>query len=209
MPDALPVYCNVRVTLLTTDGVVLDTRESHNVVTNIGRDWVAHLLGSSDYSQPDPAPHDKRKIAYMAVGCGGALQDGVGFAKNQNELVTVVALEDPVPMFMDGNNLPVYLKGVDYQQATSTYFPSNAKTVFVVDIAESEVSFVGNMAKTSNKVVGTDVPVSEAGLYLSGTNQNPINLHIPEADALFAYDIFTPIHVTPNTVLRIEWSIQC
>jgi len=213
--DELEPTINVAISAYK-DGKLIDQRLSHNVFTNTGRTWLSRLVGSSDYSQEPPAPHTHQKIAYIGFGCGGALQSNNDFATGQTELVTVTSLQDPVPVSIDGDQR-LYLKQVDDQANSSIYFPGDFRTRFIVDIAESELSFTGNTTRVSNKAVGTSVPISEAGLYLSSANPrftheadpaNPLEADPAGPNMLVAYNIFDPIHVTPNVILRVEWELR-
>tara|TARA_B100000886_G_C20362680_1_gene465923 strand:+ start:395 stop:1051 length:657 start_codon:yes stop_codon:yes gene_type:complete len=213
--DALEPSINVAISAYK-DGRLIDQRLSHNVFTNTGRTWLSRLVGSSDYAQEPPTPHTHDKIAYIGFGCGGALQTNADFAKGQTELVTVTALQDPVPISIDGDQR-LYLKQVDNQTSSSTYFPGDFRTRFIVNIAESEISFTGNKTRVSNRLVGTSVPITEAGLYLSSANPRFTHELDPasaiESDPagpnkLVAYNIFDPIHVTPNVILRVEWELR-
>ena len=198
------------------NGKLIDQRTTHNVFTNTGRTWLSRLVGSPDYSQNPPATHEVDKIAYIGFGCGGALQTDNKFATGQTELVTVKALQDPVPVSIDGGQR-LYLKRVDNQANSSIYFPGDFRTRFIVDIAESELSFAGNATRVSNVEVGTSVPITEAGLYLSSANPrftheanpaNPLEADPAEPNKLVAYNIFDPIHVTTNVILRVEWELR-
>ena len=198
------------------DGNLVDQRLSHNVVTNNGRSWLSRLVGASDYNTLVPTPHTNDKVKYIGLGCGGALQSDTDFATGQAELVTVTALQDPIPFSLD-NDVGVYLKQVDNQSFSSVYFPGNFRTRFVVDISESELSFAGNTTLVSQQNVGTAVPVTEAGLYLSSAtptykaavgNVPAIGVDPSQANHLVAYNIFDPVTVTPNVVVRIEWELR-
>lgn len=213
--DDLEPSVNVAISVYE-DGKLIDQRISHNVFTNTGRTWLSRIIGSSDYAQDPPTPHNTDKIAYIGFGCGGALQTNTDFATGQTELVTVNALQDPVPVSIDGDQR-LYLKQVDNQTNSSVYFPGDFRTRFIVDIAESELSFTGNITRVSNMAVGTSVPISEAGLYLSSANPrftheadpaNPLEADPAEPNRLVAYNIFDPIHVTPNVILRVEWEVR-
>lgn len=207
LTDQLPVESNVRITVRRDDRV-LDVRESHNVLTNTGRRWLAQLVGSSNYANPNNLPaHNTEKIMYMGLGCGGALQTDVRFSRFQSALVTVTALEDQVKFNQD-NGL-FYLKKVNNQVLGNTYFPgypNGSITKFVMELAESNLAFQGNTAYRSNTAVNTQVPISEAGLYLSGAQTQP---QVPSVDnRLVCYDVFSPIIVTPNVTLKIEWELR-
>jgi len=208
---------NVNVTIkVYEDGLLIDHRRSHNVVTNVGREWLARLVGSDNYDVEPPSPHVTAKAKYIGFGCGGVLQTSNDFARSQSELVTVTHLEDPIP-FEEEANVRTYLKQVDSQTNSVTYFPEPFRTRFILDIPESWISFAGNTTRASNVAVGTNVPISEAGLFLSTAKPTfSHNFDVPvaiEADPLapndmVAYNIFSPITITPNVVLRIEWELR-
>lgn len=184
-------------------------RDVHNIMTNTGRNWVVRRLGAVSYG-PE-VPHVTTLIKYVGFGCGGALQTNPAFPNTQTELATVVALQDPTP-FATVGTLSTYLKAVNVQNATSTYFPGMGRTVFICQVPEAELSFNG-AATRSGVPVGTSVPVSEAGLYLSdaGTQYDPgapAGQDPSTANQLVAYNIFEPVNVTPNVVLRLEWELR-
>jgi hypothetical protein len=174
------------------------------------------LVGSDDYETDPPSPHVRSKIGYIGFGCGGALQTDSLFSTGQSELVTVTSLQDPVPIqIVESERL--YLKKVDNQTNSSIYFPGDFRTRFIVDISETELSFAGNKTRVSNVDVGTSVPISEAGLYLTDAKATFTHEAIPaisgEADPaqpnnLVAYNVFDPIAVTPNVILRVEWELR-
>ena len=216
LTDEFNIHVNYAIgTFDRVTGEMLDVRRGHNVMTNTGRNWVVRRLGSSDYAQAIPTPHTTDVIAYMGFGCGGALQTNAAFAGTQAELVTVVGLEDAVP-FSRAGNVRTYLKQVDNQAINSVYFPGNYRTVFVLNVLETEISFAGNATRTSGVAVGTSVPISEAGLYLN--TALPTYNHagvVPAGQAdpaaanqLVCYNTFDPISVTPNVVVRAEWELR-
>ena len=215
LSDKLEPTINVAIGVYE-DGKLVDQRFGHNVFTNTGRNWLTRVVGSDDYAQEPPSPHNIDKIKYIGFGCGGALQPDDSFASGQTELITVTAIQDPIPVGLDAGQR-LYLKQVDNQSNTSIYFPGNFRTRFVIDIAEDELSFPGNVTRISNVIVGTSVPITEAGLYLSSANPRFTHEANPpftsEADPaapnyMVAYNVFDPIHVTPNVVLRVEWELR-
>ena len=196
------------------DGKLIDKRLSHNVVTNTGRAWLSQLVGSGDYSQDPPLPHNTDKIGYIGFGCGGALQTDQNFAIGQSEMVTVTHIQDPVPIADLAGGEKLYLKRVSDQAQSSVFFPGDFRTRFIVDLAEGELSYPGNATRISGHVVGTSVPITEAGLYLTsaGPSFND-GANTPGADpagpnGMVAYNVFDPIFVTPNVVLRVEWELR-
>jgi hypothetical protein len=211
LTDRLGPKFNVKINVYD-NGRLVDQRLSHNVVTNTGRTWLSRLVGASNYSSNPPLPHTTDKIGYIGLGCGGALQTDSAHPKSQTELVTVEALEDPVPYSLVGL-VSTYLKQVDNQLVSSSvYFPGTYRTRFVVDVAETEVSYSGSEARVSGTVVNTSVPVSEAGLYLSSAEPTwdggNSGADPAGANDLVCYNIFEPIIVTPNVILRLEWELR-
>jgi len=217
MRQDLKVNVNVRVLAYERqmDGsdVLVATRETHNIFTNTGRAWLARLLGAVAFDQPLPTPHDPEgtaRVAYMGFGCGGQFQTATGFSANkQQELASVVALEDPAPISVSGM-VATYLKRVEPQTNATVSFPDGGigRTTFVCTLephSPSYINFSGARSRTTQQDLESRAPISEAGLYLS--------LADPTGDPtapnyMICYDTFDPIVVTPNTVLRCEWEIR-
>ena len=186
-------------------GELVEVRASHNVWLNAGRSWMRGIVGAANYGLTPPTPHNTHKVAYVGLGCGGALQTGTAFSRSQPEVVTVTALEDPIAVSGAGDDR-VWLKQVLNQTAGTTFFPGDFRTEFIVDFVETEVSYAGNETYTSEETVATNVPVSEVGLYLSDAEAG---IDIPTgANSMVAYNIFSPIPVTPSTVLRVSWQLR-
>lgn len=209
--DKYNVRFNVKVGAYK-DNKLIDQRQSHNVMTNTGRNWLSRLVGASDYSTTPPLAHTTDKVAYVGLGCGGALQTDPLLPKSQTELVTVEALEDPIP-FSVASNVSTYLKKVNDQNANSSvYFPGSFRSRFIIDVAETEISYTGSTTSVSNVNVGTSVPISEAGLYLSSAQPTwdggSLGADPSGPNSLVCYNIFDPIFVTPNVVLRVEWELR-
>lgn len=205
------VHANVAIGMYDKDtGNLLEVRRSHNVATNTGKTWIAKLFGSSDYTQVPPTPHTTDKVAYIGLGVGGSLQSDNQYANNQSELVTVVALEDPTP-YSQVAGVKTYLKKIDNQVLNSVFFPGSYRTVFIVDVLEKEISYTLAESLVSTVVMGTSVPISEAGLYLNTattTWDGAAGVNPSLANQMVAYNTFDPLTVTPNVVLRVEWEFR-
>jgi hypothetical protein len=199
---------NVNVQLLRGNNCI-ERRTGHNVLTNNGRTWLRNLVGASSYGSVAPSTGyveggsyvlSSERARYVGVGVGGALSASPYF-RAQEETSDVTAIEDYVAVTSG-----VYLKQVLPQTAGNAAFPDSYTLRLVANFAESEISFAGNTSKSGN-VVGTSVPVSEAGLYISGAQHDENPDHADNTSRLVAYHIFSPITVTPNTVLRITWDL--
>ncbi len=199
---------NVRIIAYDTDtGLETERVEVHNVLTNIGRTWLRDLSGALAY--PATAAIEgvnartSERVRFMGFGVGGKLtSDATQFYGTQDELVTVTAIEDYVNI--DVTN---HLKEVYPQTAGSGYLPDDYTITFAVDIPETEISYVGNTSK-SGVVVGTNVPVTEAGLYISGATKTQNPDHADNIIRQVAYALFSPIYVNTNTSLRVEWDFR-
>lgn len=192
--------------------VLKHKRESHNVMTNTGRDWLVRRLGASAFNPS--VSHTPHTVQYMGLGCGGALQTDTRFLRTQLELASVLALEDPVPFSLVAGTNYRYLKEVERQTDNATYFPGTGRTLFMVDVLETEVSFSGSTSVGSHTPVDTLVPISEAGLYISSANDEydaigNIGVNPTLANGLICYNIFEPIPVTPNSMVRLQWELRC
>lgn len=181
--------------------VFAEQRETHNVMTTYGRAWLATRLGASAYTDP-PTPVQTSVIQYVGFGVGGYLQTNTAYRHQQYELASVQALEDATPVSKVGSDFH-YLKQLETQDLQSTVnFPGGGRSLFVCNLLETEISFVGAVSATSLQPVGTAVPISEAALYLSDATVGSYE-NVP-----VCYDTFDPIMVTPNAVIRIEWEIR-
>jgi hypothetical protein len=225
LEDTLPVQVNVRVWTEDKFGNVVDERTSHNVLTNIGRKWFRNLCGAAFYpASGSPTPvttglgdgqiSGADRIGYMGVGVGGALASSVpaGLLNTQTETVDVTALEDPVkvlPASITGTN-DLWLKQVEPQDSDN-YYVDDFTMRFICSFIETDISFAGQVADRGGPdiALNTSVPVSEAGLYLTSADPEASPLDSSNATAqLAAYNIFAPITVTPNFVLRVLWEFR-
>jgi hypothetical protein len=209
MREELLVESNVRISVLDLHGKLVDRRESHNVLTNNGAAWLARLASSANYLVATPAPNTTERVKYIGLGCGGVLQTdagALGLLTSQSALITVTALEDPVP-YSGAGGARVWLKQVDDQAVTPTYFPTSTRVKFIVDLLPSEVSYAGSTTGGgAGTAVGTLAPISEAGLYLSSADT--AILDPTQENGLVAYDVFAPISITANNKVRVEWELR-
>jgi hypothetical protein len=212
MHDLLNPESNVRITVLE-NGKPVDTLESHNVVTNIGRNWLRNLVGAASYPASGSAVEGvnaltSARVRYMGFGVGGSLGQ-TGFFNSQEELVTVTTLEDYVKITDSNPVAPAtrYLVQVLPQVAANKSFPTNYSIRFTAVLSESLISYEGNISR-SGTGVGTNVPISEAGLYISTADPGLAPDVGVNPTSLVAYNIFSPISVTPNITLRVDWEFR-
>lgn len=202
---------NVRITAFCKDtGKVLHQHETHNVLTDTGRTWLRDMCSTLTYANtdansgvvPDADSKTNERPRYVGFGVGGALSsDPTTYWGTQEELSSVTQVEDFVKI---STSPDVYLKEMNAQTLASDSYPNAYSVVFITDIAESEISFAGNVS-ASGTTVGTNVPVTEVGLYLSGADPSNDLAHATNTARCIAYNIFSPVYVTTNIVLRSEW----
>jgi len=207
--DLIAVESNVRLRAYDR-GVLVDERVSHNVLTNIGRNWLRDLVGAITFNPgvggaiASPDSRTDERAMYIAFGVGGVLtSDPTLYNGTQEELTTVSVLEDYVQIL----GTPTYMKAAEGQGNGTDSIVGSYALRFITTILESEISFAGNVSK-SGAAVGTNVPVSEVGLYLSGADPTKDLDDILNNARLVAYNQFDPIAVTPNIVLRVEWELR-
>lgn len=206
--DTLPVTCNFRLRAYEGSELVAE-RVVHNVLTNIGRTWLRNIVGAASYAAVAGNGYiegtgnvlTSERIRFMAFGVGGSLSEDP-FLHTQDELSSVTAVEDYVKI--DSTN---YMIEVLPQTTANDAFPDNYTIRFVSEILDTQISFAGSTSK-SGQVVGTQVPVSEAGLYLSGSSKTSTPDHATNTARLAAYSVFAPIPVNPNLSLRVEWELR-
>lgn len=226
----LQLYANVRITRRERGKLVAAPYENHNIVVNLGRNWLKTILCAGSYLEgaeeyPPAIPQDLEdyaldggnfKMRYVALGVGGILQnhDPPG-ACAQTEIVTVKGLEIPMAVRW-------HVQGVDYQWMKQVLpqpltdplsHISDTAVRFRCVFGETDVSFAEQVGG-----YGTKVPVSEALLLTSGawpyvcpcvgTVHEGFQGHgdggVPGA---VAYDIFEPQHKTPFMTMEIDWEI--
>jgi hypothetical protein len=224
--DLIEVRSNVSI-IARERGKIVDRREGHNVFVNQGRQWLRNIIGASRYpvdsgsslqnltsNSGEPAADNKDtyatgtsektyRVRFVGLGIGGSRQTitppGVGA---QVEEVSIIQLEHPVKV-SSTRWLKQILPQPDF--GDTLIFP-NAYTIRFRSIFDyNDVSFPSQVES-----YGTNVPVSEIGLYTSeAPSAGTISSTIPPGSTGFiAYNIFAPISKTPNFVLEISWELR-
>jgi len=218
--DRVPVSSNVTILKKTMGGKVVDRRDSHNIFTDNGRQWLRQLISVNSYSG---IPHATLGVGsnmtgdggqtgntdsiavggktyrprYIGLGVGGALQTltppGPGA---QIEEGNVTTLESPV-LASAGIWLQEVLPQSDI--ADGEIYPTSYSIRFRGVFNLSDVSFAGQTLD-----LGTDVPISEIGLFTS----EAVRGSAPDGVGMIAYNIFKPISKTPNFILEIAWELR-
>lgn len=181
---------------------IVDEREVHNVFTDNGRDWLAHLVAWYSLGDPD-IPVTQRRVRWVGVGTG----------VTQLEAPSVEYIESPVPVDDAGN----YLAALNSDPTTQ--FPVGAiPTVrFSREFAPTEISLDTNPT----------VPLTEAALFvdvhrvqdIGGNDDSPYAQGTPdELSTLLnpklannnpvAYARFDTVTKTQDFTFGISWDFR-
>lgn len=192
--EDIQVICNFRACLRdpVSKRVVPGTeRVAHNVFTDVGRDWLAHLVVWSTIGSPD-VPVTNRRLRWIGVGTG-----------TQLEQASVSALNEPVEADEDGN----YLLPLQTHD-----FPA-LKTVRVFkEFTTTEISTSTNpVVAVTEAGLFVDVhPVSSIGGVddsAVGLEDTTLNRQVA-SNALVAYKTFDVINKTQDFNLEIQWELR-
>jgi hypothetical protein len=211
LSDALPVHANVRIRAIDRDGKVVGERLGHNVLTDIGRNWITRTLvaaafpgdaaagvnladndGGTDMYSVTGATFRAR---YVGVGIGGTLQSisppGPG---GQTEHAGVTGLERQVKV-----TTADWLKQLEPNDTLSDplQFPDDYTVRLRAIFAYDDISF------PDQPLYGTNVPVTEVALYTSQAA-----LAVAGGNGCIAYHQFSPFSKTPAFALELIWELR-
>lgn len=211
----IPIRANLQLFLRDADtGRVLDYRSGHNVLTATGKAFVLRRLFSSDLSDPNHPPVSSAVVKYIGFGCGGAMQSDNQFANTQPETYLAEHLEDPLPFSVSGGTAQ-YLKVLEDMADNARYFPTDVIARARCLVLASELTFASATTRASGVLVGTQAPISEAGLYLSTAAPNytaagplPGEADPATPNGLAFYKTFAPFNLTPNTLIEAVWEVK-
>ena len=200
----IQVESNLRLTLLDGKKIV-DERKGHNIFLDVGREWLAQLIGYATLYPLTPYRNDR--VRYMGVGIGGTRQDSLVRA-NSSPLVeaypgtngqtdkdpTVTRLERPVRISGSSTNHPTYLSTDIWlgQVQAPPVFPSGTEVQFKRMFGIGEISYAPYLT----------VPLSEVALYTSAAEPNVYN------NVAIAYDTFDTLTKTDAFDLEIVWTLK-
>jgi hypothetical protein len=200
--DNIHVEVNFFATLRDLRGRVIDRRERHNVFTDVGRDWLAHLVAWEALGDPD-TPKTNARVRWMALGTG----------LTQLEQASVIQLEVPTRVDDAGN----YLVALQSSEFIAPASPSDRPTM------RFKKEFSGLEVTTETNPV---VALSEAGLFvdvfkadappvgIGGADDVPASGLNTILDPTFAtnrpvaYARFEPLTKTQDFIFEILWDFR-
>jgi hypothetical protein len=200
--DNIHVEVNFFATLRDRRGRVIDRREKHNVFTDVGRDWLAHLVAWEALGDPD-TPKTNARVRWAALGTG----------LTQLEEASVIQLEVPTRVDDSGN----YLVAIQSSTYIAPASPGDRPTM------RFKKEFSGLEITTETNPV---VSISEAGLFVDvyKADAPPVGIggadDVPSAglntilDPTFAtnspvaYARFDPLTKTQDFIFEIVWDFR-
>ena len=198
----IPVRANLKVDLVYEDRVVRH-HEGHNILTNIGKQFLAESITASALSSGAFTRTIDEVVRYIGFGIGGSRQTADTTAldatypgsNTQTDLdVTVTGLERPVQLTSGGNWMA--------EIAAPGTFPAANSTKFISSFAKTDINF-GTF---------TDVPISEIALFKSGADPSLANgaagAYPGAGGHAIAYDTFSPIHKTGLFSIIARWTFR-
>lgn len=219
--DNIPVRSNLKITARER-GKIVARSEGHNIFVNLGREWLAKLIGYGSYSMGAGVPVTDDRIRYMGLGIGGNRQVALGLANaspvgggvapnhyagtNVQDDVTPTAttLERPVRVSWSGavpTASPYDPAGDIWMgEVSPVTFPVATTTLFQRLFTTTEIN--GPLSYYNA------VPLSEIALFHNGCDitspssaANPTNTYV-------AYDTFDTIVKTVAVEIDFEWELR-
>lgn len=188
-------------------GKLIARREGHNIWVDLGREYLAHLIGLASYG-PDVGERNDR-IKYMGFGIGGNRQTSLGVA-NAAPMVTAYPgtnLQTDTDPSVTTLERPVRVSG----STTGPSDPYNPADVWLGTIqappihnTATEITFRRLFTQTEVSYSSfTAVPLSEVMLFTSAANPigTPLNTGV-------AYDTFDTLTKTGAFELEVEWTVR-
>lgn len=179
-------------------------RRVHNIWLNLGREYLASLIGYSSFSPLTPERNDR--IRYMGLGIGGSRQLAPGTANTppvssaypgSNAQVdtdpNVIRLERPVRVSGGSVAYPGIVTDVWLGQVQAPpSHPTTTSTTFRRLFGLLEISYLPFQS----------VPLSEVGLFTNAANPSIYN------NTMVAYDTFDTLSKTDAFELEVAWTIR-
>lgn len=201
VPDVLQARTNIEIDVRER-GKLVRRERTHNIVTNIGRQFLAEVI-VSDVAAPGLVRHQNTVVRYIGFGIGGNRQsssiadappfsvDYPGVNTQTDVDLTVSGLQRPVRVTAG----PLWMREI----AAPATFPSATSVRFTAAFSDTDINY-GAYAS---------VPLSEIGLYSSAadpTLPNGTSGVYPGAGGLIlAYDTFNTIHKSGLFSIEVRW----
>jgi hypothetical protein len=202
-PDAIIGLVNIELDVRER-GKIVQRERTHNIVTNIGRQFLAEVIVSS--TTPVITRHQDTVVRYVGFGIGGSRQnssiasaapfstDYPGSNTQTDTDLTVTGLQRPVQV----TSAPLWMREIT---APAT-FPTATSVRFTSVFSETDLNF-GSYAS---------VPLSEIGLFTSAADPSLPNgaagAYPGAGGLMIAYDTFNTIHKSGVFSIEVRWEFR-
>jgi hypothetical protein len=203
-PDAILGHVNIEIDVRER-GKLVQRERTHNIVTNIGRQFLSEVIVSSVVS-PGLTRHQNTVVRYVGFGIGGNRQNSVlasnppysidypgGNTQTDTDL-TVTGLQRPVQV----TAAPVWVREI----AAPATFPTATSVRFTAVFSETDINF-GPYAS---------VPLSEIGLFTSAADpalpNGALGAYPGAGGLMVAYDTFNTVHKSGMFSIETRWDFR-
>lgn len=186
-------------------GKLVRRERSHNIVTNIGRQFLAEVIVSSVVA-PTITREQDTVVRYIGFGIGGSRQTSISadnppysadYPGSNTQLDTnlvITGIQRPVKV----NATPQWMTEI----AAPCTFPTTTSVRFSAIFATTDINYGGYAS----------VPLSEIGLYSSAADPSLPNgaagTYPGAGGLILAYDNFNTIHKTGVFSLEVRWEFR-
>jgi len=201
------IRLNLDLLFLDKEGRVLDTRSSHNIITNAGRQFMAECISAQAFAGANFTRHQDDIVRYIGFGIGGTRQNDADALDGSSALslaypgtnlqtdvdVAVSALERPIPV-TEGPD--VWMKEI----TTPGTFPTATSTRFSAIFSQTDLS--GGSFPS--------VPISEIALFKGAADPSLPNgtagAYPGVGGQVIAYDTFNAVAKTGVFAIEVRWT---
>lgn len=203
-------------------GKLVTTREGHNVWVSCGHQYIAEMLGYTEYTGPTPERSDR--IRYLGLGIGGDKQTRPDLTESAPIVSAYPAGYDPyattgreyrkeypIDPLITTLERPVRITG-----GTNPYASAAPTDVWLVDSPDLFFTHLSLYEVTVHALVDcgagqviystlTDMPLSEVALFTD--REGDVDINIPYS-LLVGYFSFDTILVNSGHVLEFVWRVR-
>lgn len=209
-------------------GRFIEERSVHNVWTDVGRIYLAHMVGEIG-SMAFPVPERNDRIKYLGLGCGGVYQNSLSLT---SPIINAYPIGYAEKRWPPDYGLAGYTTGDEYDQRDPTSprirtlerpvrrtgslapYPGvfddrwyiEPPNLYTSHLTLQEMTVHAFMdAASGDYIIGTltELPVTEAGLFGSLTVEEGVPYQL-----LVAYVGFGTIMLDANSRLEFIWRVQ-
>lgn len=211
--DAIEVKCNLEIDLFER-GKRRRVHRTHNIFTNVGRQFVLENISASAFPTPTTfTPLQNSCVRWIGFGIGGSRQNSsfataaplstlyAGTNAQTDADPTVTKLERPVKVTGSAVS-PIVAGDIWMKQVTP-----------VVSLpAQNYVTYSAVFSETDLLVGAASMPLSEIGLFKSTADPSlpngDVGAYPGSGGHAIAYDTFNTLHKTGQFAIEVRWTLR-